>query len=544
METITLRFPDNSLYNFELGKPIVLIGANGSGKTRFSVKIEELNDKDFSGVSYGKIVTDANKIHRLSAQKSLTIENSISVSDYESAEQSLYIGRAEQQGKKTFYRYLNKPVTHMINDYSAALSFLFSKENKELQEAHAADRKAVESQERRPDLITTIVEKATRIWNDLLPHRKIDLSGNGVHVLSNDVRYHGQDMSDGERVILYMICQALLLPPKSVLIVDEPELHIHKTIVNELWTALERERTDCVFMYITHDIDFALSRENAEMYWIKSYNGTGWDYEKVDADNLGDLPNELLFEILGSRKKILFIEGEKSSYDYRLFKHIYEPLGYHIMPCGSCNEVIKYVKSKPTYEALSAISIYGIIDRDYRSEQEIESLKADGVFCLDVAEIENLFIVPEVLDIMEKALCCDEGTSNKAQRSIMETFASNKDNQISKAFLQEIQYQLSLFNDSARNLTPEVLHQDINECYSLEKLTEIHDKIKQTFDNATDVENVLRVFNFKGLLSIISSAFGLQNGEYIKKVFNILQQSNEYKQPVLEAINKYIPELP
>ena len=60
----------------------------------------------------------------------------------------------------------------------------------------------------------------------------------------------------------------------------------------------------------------------------------------------------------------------------------------------------------------------------------------------------------------------------------------------------------------------------------------------------TDVENVLRVFNFKGLLSIISSAFGLQNGEYIKKVFNILQQSNEYKQPVLEAINKYIPELP
>lgn len=44
METIKIKFPNNEEIELEFGKPVVLLGANGAGKTRFGVKIEELND--------------------------------------------------------------------------------------------------------------------------------------------------------------------------------------------------------------------------------------------------------------------------------------------------------------------------------------------------------------------------------------------------------------------------------------------------------------------------------------------------------------------
>lgn len=40
---------------------------------------------------------------------------------------------------------------------------------------------------------------------------------------------------------------------------------------------------------------------------------------------------------------------------------------------------------------------YGIIDRDFRSEEQLEKLKQQNVFSYDVAEIENLFLLPDVI---------------------------------------------------------------------------------------------------------------------------------------------------
>lgn len=67
-------------------------------------------------------------------------------------------------------------------------------------------------------------------------------------------------MSDGERAIFYMIGQALVAAEGTVLIVDEPELHVHRSIMEKLWDEIEASRRDCGFIYITHDLDFAAAR--------------------------------------------------------------------------------------------------------------------------------------------------------------------------------------------------------------------------------------------------------------------------------------------
>lgn len=141
-------------------------------------------------------------------------------------------------------------------------------------------------------------------------------------------------------------------------------------------------------MYITHDLDFAVSRNVDEILWVKSFDGhNAWDYEFLPLMDYSDLPEGLLFEIIGTQKKVVFVEGEKNSYDYLFYQEILKDENYHVIPCGGCSQVVNYVKVKNAYSKFSHINVYGIIDRDFRMENEINSLESDGIFTLEVAEV-------------------------------------------------------------------------------------------------------------------------------------------------------------
>lgn len=539
--TIKIRFPNNEEIEVESGTSMVLLGANGSGKTRFGAKIEELNDGKYSKGNG----TQELLVHRISAQKSLTISESISTRDLESSEKALYIGATTEYANKLTNRFNQNPVTGLLNDYDNALSLLFAEGNAQLQKSHEEDVKAVEQGTERPDPITTVIDKATKLWNELLPHRKIDLSGNGVHIEFDNQRYHGKEMSDGERVILYMICQVLVLKPDSILIIDEPEQHIHKAIINKLWDMLEAARQDCVFIYITHDLEFALSRNSERVLWIKSYDGSKWDYELLDVNDFSDLPGDLLYEVIGTREKILFIEGKKDSYDYLLYQEIFRDRGYHVIPCGGCQDVVKAVKSKRAYEKLNKIIVCGIIDRDFRTEAEIAQLKKDNIFCLDVAEVENLFVVPELLRLMAEQLGCDEATVVDAEKFIQELFEKNINNQINTAFIKEVNHQLTLKNFSDEKLTPNEIKKHLDTDFSIEKITEFYDEKKKQFNSAETTKEILRIFNFKDLSKKIGSKFGLRNNDYPKRVINFLKKdTNNLREQIISILLQYIPELP
>ena len=134
-------------------------------------------------------------------------------------------------------------------------------------------------------------------------------------------------MSDGERVALYLIAQCLCIPQNKTIIIDEPEIHLHRSIMNKLWAEIEKNRPDCLFVYITHDTQFAANHIQSEKYWIKEYNWFTWDYEKVKES---DLPEQLLLDILGNRKNVLFVEGTADSYDTKLYREIYKD--FYIVP--------------------------------------------------------------------------------------------------------------------------------------------------------------------------------------------------------------------
>ncbi|EAS2265009.1 ATP-binding cassette domain-containing protein, partial [Salmonella enterica] len=60
-------------------------------------------------------------------------------------------------------------------------------------------------------------------------------------------------MSDGERTALILIADVIAAKPDSCFLIDEPELHLHRSIVVPLIAALISERPDCTFLVSTHE---------------------------------------------------------------------------------------------------------------------------------------------------------------------------------------------------------------------------------------------------------------------------------------------------
>lgn len=208
-------------------------------------------------------------------------------------------------------------------------------------------------------------------------------------------------MSDGERAIFYLIAQALVAAESSLLVIDEPELHVHPSIMSSLWDEIEAARKDCAFLFITHDLNFASTRA-APKYLIKTYaSQPAWTIESVP-ENTG-FSEEVTTLILGSRRPILFVEGDGASLDLSIYRCCYPQ--WTVIPRGSCEQVIHAVVTMRANEILTRVTCAGIVDADDFTADDIEYLNGLGVFPLPVSEVENLILLPEV----SRAIAQQEG---------------------------------------------------------------------------------------------------------------------------------------
>lgn len=206
--------------------------------------------------------------------------------------------------------------------------------------------------------------------------------------------YGIETLSDWERSGLYLILKCILAPNNSIIVVDEWENHLNPALLYELWDGIERVRTDCRFVYISHDIDFITSRNNCTKFWIKSFLYPDQrEIEKIDNDNI---PEELILKIIGSKKeKILFVEWHNGSLEYNLYQKIYPD--FKVISLGSCEQIISYTKILNNPPESYNKQYFWLIDRDFRTEEEIDRYQREKIYTLPVAEFENIFFREEVV---------------------------------------------------------------------------------------------------------------------------------------------------
>ena len=331
----TYWLPDengNKTENKAASNSVIIIGANGSGKSKLGAWIEQQN---------------MSNIHRIGAQRNLNFKENIPLKSYSQAEDFVLFGTDDASGKRDRnkgYRWgWGNFTTQLLNDFYDVLAAIIALKNND-NDKFAQECKAATNKESYPEPPLTAIDKLILIWNEIFPQRNLKVVDSKFIAYfdkeGKTVEYSSTQMSDGERAVLYLAAQVLCVPQNKTLIIDEPEVHLNRSIMNRLWNALERYRQDCLFIYITHDTQFAAAHGNADKIWIKEFNGEHWKLQKLESN---DLPEELLFDILGSRKNVLFVEGEKNSYDTQLYTILYP--NYYVIACGSCTRVIARTKA-------------------------------------------------------------------------------------------------------------------------------------------------------------------------------------------------------
>lgn len=347
-------------------------------------------------------------------------------------------------------------------------------------------------------------------------------------------------MSDGERVIFYLIGEVISAPENSIIVVDEPEMHIHKSITKKLWDKIELERPDCTFIYLTHDIDFTVSRQDAVKIWAKSFNGTQWDYELL-SENI-ELPEQIYYEILGSRKPILFIEGDDSSIDYKLLQLVFSD--FTIKPLGGCEKVFEATRSFNEQKSFHHIQSYGLIDRDRRTDEEISHINSPNIWVAKVAEIENfLLLEPIVKLVAQKMMKNPDEVFATVKNNIVNFFESQIPKQSVEHTIHKVERKLNKATDNSAVKELAELEAELSRFWTNLKTSEIYASLVSQFENLVQNKNyngILKVFNNKGMIAN-SQVFNLcdlnsKNDAYLNYVIGLLKRNDEDSSLIKAAI--------
>ena len=209
------------------------------------------------------------------------------------------------------------------------------------------------------------------------------------------------EMSDGERNAMIIAAHVLTAEPGTVLLIDEPERHLHRSIIEPFLSALfALRREDCTFIISTHEIALPVANPEARVLILRSCQWSNrrcvaWDAEILEPN--AEFPEDLKLAILGSRKKILFVEGKPGGPDFSLYTALFPELS--VVPKESCEEVQKAVLGWRGSQGIHPVhvEIFGLIDRDNRTEEDVEELAEKGVFALEVYSVEALYYCSDAI---------------------------------------------------------------------------------------------------------------------------------------------------
>jgi len=487
---------------------IVVIGANGSGKTSLANILRRY-------LGNNGIV--------ISAQRILRIPNFNSIPN---PSQTLNQLKQSQTQDKTAKSEQSYSILH--NEFIIVLQHLLADNIAKEHEYVERARKYGTKGDKIPEPPLTNLEKTFQIWKELIGHRSIRTK-DGINIVVETPEgetYPAIQMSDGEKVVLYLVAQILQAPENGFIVIDEPEMHLHKAILYKLWDVLEKEREDCIFIYLTHDLDFAVSRTTAKKVWIKSY--TPPDKFEIEDVPSNEIPENLMMELLGSRKTILFCEGKRGSIDEKIYKILFP--NFTIIPVEGCTSVINYTKAYNKVPNTYSKAI-GIIDRDFRSQEEIEDLKQNNIFVLDFAEIENLFLLEDFLELVGEKwdVSNTKQSIDNIKEKIIEELKKQKEMQISRYVTAKLNFYFSNSSIEKANNIAEVKerYKKFISQVDIDKWCREREEHINRIILKKDYLEAIKIFNNKGLKQKVNEEFKIK--DFLERAINFLNTSDEAK---------------
>ena len=220
--------------------------------------------------------------------------------------------------------------------------------------------------------------------------------------LAIDQTYTVEKLSDGERSALLLAAEILTADEGTLFLLDEPERHLHRSIISPLLAELFAARPDCYFVISTHEVLLPDDCGPASVLILRGceFFGYGvavtWNVDTVEPDV--ELDDDIKVDIWGARRKLLYVEGRPLGADERLYSALFPEAT--VKAKGSCEDVIKSVENARSSADLHWLEVYGLIDGDTRSPEATEDLRGKGIFVLPVREVESLYYGSEIRDTL------------------------------------------------------------------------------------------------------------------------------------------------
>lgn len=264
---------------------------------------------------------------------------------------------------------------------------------------------------------------------------------------------------------------------------------------------------------------------------VRDYSpSTGWTIDLVP-ENSG-FPDDIVTLILGSRKPILFVEGTESSLDRAIYRACFPD--WTVVSRGSCEQVIHSVGAMRANKMLTSITCAGIVDADDYQIEEIDFLARQGIGVLPVAEIENLFMLPSVIDAilaiegfegaeltrrretLTDELFCYVRNADVQRSSILRFCRRRIDRALKKVDLSASK-DVTALHDKYTELTSEI---------DVEGLAQVAQQAIKSAVERRDVALLLKWLDNKGLMSIAAKAKGTKRELFEQWIVRTMRNSS------------------
>jgi hypothetical protein len=122
--------------------------------------------------------------------------------------------------------------------------------------------------------------------------------------------YSVAELSDGERNAFLIAADVLTAKAGTLILIDEPERHLHRSIISPLLKLLFDRRKDCAFIVSTHEIMLPADTDKASTLLVRSCDYQGqtvrsWMVDIVPPRSAID--DDLKQDLLGARRKMLWL---------------------------------------------------------------------------------------------------------------------------------------------------------------------------------------------------------------------------------------------
>ncbi len=494
-------------------RQITIIGANGSGKTRFTEYLQSTLEGKTFRLSALEAIAEAGRSH------------------------------AEEGSIDRLYTTSLASPTFLHSDAPTMFERLMTLLLNEEMEKLVAYKVAVA---RGDDAVLPVsrLDAVIRRWQEVFPDNHVLREGGGL-LFSRDgdsEAYSPRRLSHGEKAVLYYFGAVLYAPADGIVFVENPGMFLHSSLLRRLWDTIEGMRPDCRFVYTTHDVDFAASRAENVIVWVRSYNpdNNTWDYDILPPD--AGLSEDVYMALIGARRPVMFIEGDAvHSIDAKLYPLIFR--NHSVKALGSCNKVIEATRAFNDLKAFHHLESFGIVDRDRRDEKEVSYLRGKNIYVPDVAEIENILMLEDVV----KSVAHSQGRDpQKVFRAVKDSVVGQFHHDVRQQALLHTRHRVKRtveYRVDGRFTNINALEEHMNSLVKEINPRGLYEQFCREFSKYAadgDYSSILRVYNQKSMVprSNVNGLCGLSGSKdaYVQAIIAILKTDTSDADRIREAI--------